>query len=497
MEDLAAEKVYAEQLQRQKQEDAAVNAAIKNSEIVHVEYENDDDSSEDDSDEDNDSAPKKDFDVNGDNDERLYAIHQAQIKEESKKIASAAIMHVDYQNMESSDEEVEVAALKRDFSVTGDNDEQLFAAMQTRIKMESAMVKNSSIIPVEFDNEESSDDGDDARNVDDVKHDFNESGDSDEQVYAAMQARIKRESELIKNSAIVKVDYENDSSSGGEESEEIGEKRKASCAKLPAIKNLMLKVGDKKLKDNKKVGQLAVAESDAKQTRKAQKVLSLAVGEKAASTKKPGLKLGGQSTSGAITSSSPYVYSKEPGMVYGARSERVAVYEADEKLPEITITKLSGQEKKITPGMVRGGSVQLGELKDCKIVILDHCREVTITDCSGCEVFIGAVEFNMVISRCSNCSFTLACMQLKMENSKDCLIQAFVGTYGMLEGCSNLTFTELNTTYNQSADHFTKANLEKDSNFWNIISDGSEGDKGIPEPHFTLNDEKPPLRTMS
>lgn len=252
MEDLAAEKVYAEQLQRQKQEDAAVNAAIKNSEIVHVEYENDDDSSEDDSDEDNDSAPKKDFDVNGDNDERLYAIHQAQIKEESKKIASAAIMHVDYQNMESSDEEVEVAALKRDFSVTGDNDEQLFAAMQTRIKMESAMVKNSSIIPVEFDNEESSDDGDDARNVDDVKHDFNESGDSDEQVYAAMQARIKRESELIKNSAIVKVDYENDSSSGGEESEEIGEKRKASCAKLPAIKNLMLKVGDKKTERQQK-----------------------------------------------------------------------------------------------------------------------------------------------------------------------------------------------------------------------------------------------------
>lgn len=397
-----------------------------------------------------------------DNDEQLYAANQEKLKKETEELKKSNIVHVDYYNESSSDDEDMKTQEPKEFEV-GDNDEQFYAAAKKKMKKESDRIAKSDIVHVDYENQESSDEEDANMAEVETKQDFDVNGDSDEQLYAAVQKQIKKESAIIKNSEIVHVEYANSSDDDDTEptKSSSNEPRKVAKKSKP-FKGITLSVEEKNAKKQANL-KLAVAKPQ---------------------TGMPKL------------APSKYVYSKDPNMVYGAKPKTQPVYEEEEKIACIEFGNMSNQDKTVSSGEIKGGDVKISSLKDCKLYILDICRDVSISNCSGCEIVVGAIEGDLIVDNCDSSNLTVACMQIKIRGSKQCSIQAFISTYGIIEESSNITFSQWNLDYKESSEHFEKAGFDKDSNFWNIISDTSDGDSTYPEPHFTLVDTLPPLRTI-
>ena len=86
----------------------------------------------------------------------------------------------------------------------------------------------------------------------------------------------------------------------------------------------------------------------------------------------------------------------------------------------------TGETLRRDPGEIAGQAFELGELTDCEVLLLDNCDQVVVENLRGCKVFIGPSSGSVFLRKCTGCTFTIACKQLRTRDCADCTISLFV-----------------------------------------------------------------------
>eukprot|EP01048_Picozoa_sp_COSAG05_P005881 COSAG05_NODE_362_length_10792_cov_14.566913_1_plen_506_part_00 len=89
-------------------------------------------------------------------------------------------------------------------------------------------------------------------------------------------------------------------------------------------------------------------------------------------------------------------------------------------------------------GQIDGRQFIIDSCNDCTIHILDHCGQVTIDDCVGCEIVIGPCADSVYARDCQDCVFHAVCSQWRTRGCSSCRIYLWVPNPPVIEMCKNI-----------------------------------------------------------
>lgn len=140
-------------------------------------------------------------------------------------------------------------------------------------------------------------------------------------------------------------------------------------------------------------------------------------------------------------------------------------------------------------GDIRGNSFDLCNLKNCEVRLLDHIGQVFADDLVDCKVYIGACGSDVFVRNCRNCTFTIACKQLRLRDCSHSTIYLYSATRPALESSHHMELAPFNGSYPRQAVHFKQAGLNPEFNKWDQVHDFSNRVAEIPKPHWTKQEE--------
>jgi len=149
-----------------------------------------------------------------------------------------------------------------------------------------------------------------------------------------------------------------------------------------------------------------------------------------------------------------------------------------------------GETLQRKPGEIRGQSFDLCELEDCEVQLLDFTGQVLVDALKNCKVYVGACVSDVFIRQCENCTFTIACKQLRVRDCSHCKVGLYSATRPALETSHHMEIGVFNGAYPRQGSHFRRAQLNPESNQWDQVHDYSKGNKDLPTPHWTRLDPK-------
>jgi len=130
------------------------------------------------------------------------------------------------------------------------------------------------------------------------------------------------------------------------------------------------------------------------------------------------------------------------------------------------------------PGSIDGQMYNIADCEDTELVVMDHCEQVQIDQCKNSKIFIGACESSMFIRNCDNCTFYIACRQLRLREVTNCKFFCFSTAEVHIEYSNNVQFAPFHGGYAEQAQHLTAAKLPyQDHNLWYDIFDHNDPGK--------------------
>lgn len=129
------------------------------------------------------------------------------------------------------------------------------------------------------------------------------------------------------------------------------------------------------------------------------------------------------------------------------------------------------------PGKISGQPFDLSDLDQCEVILLDQCDQVQVDNLTNCHVFIGPCSESVFVRNCSNCTFTIACKQLRTRDCTDCTFGLYSLTDPIIETSSDMKFALFNGAYPGIHQHFADARLEPTNNHWSLVYDFNDPDK--------------------
>ncbi len=123
------------------------------------------------------------------------------------------------------------------------------------------------------------------------------------------------------------------------------------------------------------------------------------------------------------------------------------------------------------PGSIQGKPFVIDNCQKCKILLIDHCDQVQINDVSDSKIFIGASSGSIFIGNCTNCTFTIACKQLRARDCKECIINLYCKTEPALETSTDMKFGPFNGAYPGHKKDMLLADLDPSVNKWQAVHD--------------------------
>ncbi|KAL4238145.1 hypothetical protein ACF0H5_002857 [Mactra antiquata] len=117
--------------------------------------------------------------------------------------------------------------------------------------------------------------------------------------------------------------------------------------------------------------------------------------------------------------------------------------------------------------------------KDVALTCLDSCivklhgtpSAVHINKLSNCTILSGPVSGSIFIRECKNCTFVVACQQLRIHTTTDTKFYIHVTSRAIIEDCSTVSFGPYNWTYDDIEKHYEMSGLDKRRNSWDDIDD--------------------------
>lgn len=114
------------------------------------------------------------------------------------------------------------------------------------------------------------------------------------------------------------------------------------------------------------------------------------------------------------------------------------------------------------PGSVQGQPFVIDNCNDCTLLVLDHCAQAQIDNVSNSKIFIGASADSVFVRNCSDCTFTVACGQLRTRDCQNCTFNLYCKTEPVIETSLNMKFGPFNGVYPGHRGDLLDAGLEKD-----------------------------------
>lgn len=130
-----------------------------------------------------------------------------------------------------------------------------------------------------------------------------------------------------------------------------------------------------------------------------------------------------------------------------------------------------GESLSISSDEMYRKDVTLNHLNRCKVKLYGSPSTLHINSLNDCYVFCGPVSTSIFIENCKNCTFVIACQQLRLHNSKNINIYLHVTSRAIMEDCDNIYFAPYNLYYDTINDDFKKSGLDMSVNNWKCIDD--------------------------
>lgn len=136
--------------------------------------------------------------------------------------------------------------------------------------------------------------------------------------------------------------------------------------------------------------------------------------------------------------------------------------------------------------------VVLSGLEDCTVRLTGTPSTLHITSLRNCRIMSGPVATSIFMDDCTNCTFVLACQQLRVHNTRHCDFYLHVTSRAIIEDTTEVRFAPYNWKYEDMTQHFQLAELDMNRNNWDLIDDFNwlASDKPSPNWHLLKENEQ-------
>ncbi|XP_018326366.1 tubulin-specific chaperone C isoform X1 [Agrilus planipennis] len=151
---------------------------------------------------------------------------------------------------------------------------------------------------------------------------------------------------------------------------------------------------------------------------------------------------------------------------------------------------ISNQNLKMDRETVSKNDVRLQNLSKCTIKIFGNPSTLHMSKMVECIVLSGPVSTSIFANNCRNCTFVVACQQLRLHSSQSVQIYLHVTSRAIIEDCKDISFAPYNLKYNNIEQDFEDSGLNKEKNNWTAIDDFNWLNVDKPSPNWRVLDEK-------
>eukprot|EP00164_Ancoracysta_twista_P005380 GFYU01007361.1.p2 GENE.GFYU01007361.1~~GFYU01007361.1.p2 ORF type:complete len:146 (+),score=18.91 GFYU01007361.1:3-440(+) len=113
----------------------------------------------------------------------------------------------------------------------------------------------------------------------------------------------------------------------------------------------------------------------------------------------------------------------------------------------------------------------LSGLRDCKVQLLDNMSALYVDKLENCTVYAGPCSGAVHIEECTNCTFVVACHQMRIHTTTETTFSILVRSNPIIEKCSKVGFCPYVLTYDGIDKQLATANLSLDQNKWDNVQD--------------------------
>ena len=92
------------------------------------------------------------------------------------------------------------------------------------------------------------------------------------------------------------------------------------------------------------------------------------------------------------------------------------------------------------PGSIDGQPFEIIDCDNCELLVLDNTDQVQIDCVRKSKVFIAASSESVFLRDCKDCSFTIACKQLRTRSCSNCDIYLYTKTDPVIESSTNMRY---------------------------------------------------------
>ncbi|XP_064636958.1 tubulin-specific chaperone C-like [Lineus longissimus] len=156
----------------------------------------------------------------------------------------------------------------------------------------------------------------------------------------------------------------------------------------------------------------------------------------------------------------------KPDVVDGKKKEFVNVAHGDCGFKDLSDETLS-----LSSTEINAKDVALSRLMNCKIVLKGAPSTVHVDKLSKCTMLCGPVSGSIFVNDCTDCTFVIACQQLRTHSTTRTSFYLHVTSRGIIEDCNGVTFAPYNLEYPGLDEHYLVAGLDRARNSWDDIDD--------------------------
>lgn len=130
-----------------------------------------------------------------------------------------------------------------------------------------------------------------------------------------------------------------------------------------------------------------------------------------------------------------------------------------------------GEVVELKAGTMLKKDVSLSNLEKCTIKLFGAPSTLHMSHLKNCYIFCGPVSTSIFAEDCDNCTFVIACQQLRLHSSTNINIYLHVTSRAIMEDCSKIYFAPYNLRYNEILNDFNVSGLDIGINHWNDADD--------------------------
>lgn len=183
---------------------------------------------------------------------------------------------------------------------------------------------------------------------------------------------------------------------------------------------------------------------------------------------------------------------KKKGTASDKPAEQIVTVSADDENVVLAECKLVDRigEKLLMGDEINKKDVALARLDSCDVRLQGTPSAVHINKLRSCTILCGPVSGSIFIRECTNCTFVVACQQLRIHTTTNTNFYIHVTSRAIIEDCSGVLFAPYNWAYPDLKKHYEMSGLDIERNSWNDIDDFNWLANDKHSPNWDLISEK-------